>query len=341
MSSVNEIAFGTSLAAVSKGSSIRVYALDVNGGIREIKYEGKWSGGTSSNVLAKGRIGSPLAAASLGLDHIRIYYLDADCNIQEKCWDGKGWYDGSLGDAGFKVAPYSGGLSVIYLDGKSDVIRVYGQVEDEKIQEFKCNVTVPASRDLVTSLDDGGKGWQKGHTFDKALPGSSIAATTWSSTLTHIRPFMALELVPLFHCANNSSIAVYAEANFQLSVYYQTENLNITEVAWDGFSWNNSGFSIPDQPPRSAVAVTSWYKEYSVNIRLFYAAAACMFKEKEFSGGWFDGGFGEESVAGSCVAVIVADTLRTYVQVGNLTSGITEFAWSDGWVTSKDVLPPA
>ncbi|RDA88242.1 hypothetical protein CP532_0348 [Ophiocordyceps camponoti-leonardi (nom. inval.)] len=296
MSSVNEIAFRTSLAAVSKGSSIRVYALDVNGGVREIQYDGKWTGGTSSNVLAKGRIGSPLAAASLGVGHIRVYYVRPDFTVGENCWDSKSWYDGALGDAGFKVAPFSGGISAIYLDGKSDVIRVYGQLEDETIQEFKY---------------DGGKGWQKGHTFGKALPGSSIAATTWSSTLTHIR------------------------------VYYQDPDLNVTEMAWDGFSWNHGGFSIPDQPPRSALAVTSEYKDYSVNIRLFYAAAASMFKEKEFNGGWLDGSFQEESVAGSCVAVTVADTLRTYVQVGNFTSGITEFAWSDGWETSKDALPPA
>ncbi|RDA90057.1 hypothetical protein CP533_2383 [Ophiocordyceps camponoti-saundersi (nom. inval.)] len=296
MPSVNEIAFRAGLAAVNKDSSIRVYTLDVDGGVREIQYEGKWTGGTSSNVLAKARIGSPVAATSIGLDYIRVYYISSDCKVQEKCWDGKGWYDGSLGEAGFKVAPFSGGLSAIYLGGRNDVIRVYGQVENGTIEEFTY---------------DGGKGWQKGHSFGIALPGTAITATTWSSGSTHIR------------------------------VYYQDGDLNIKEKAWDGHNWAEGGFRLPFQPPRSALSAVSWYRDDSLNIRVYYAAAACMMREMAWDGGWNDGSFGEESVAGSCVTAIVADTLRTYVQIGNMTSGITEFSWKDGWVTTQEALPPA
>ncbi|KAG8423000.1 hypothetical protein J3459_009799 [Metarhizium acridum] len=84
---INDIAMRASVAAVSKGSSIRVYESDVFGGIREAMFEGKWTGGSRRNVIAKGKIGSPVAATSLGLDFIRVYYIGEDNKAREICYD--------------------------------------------------------------------------------------------------------------------------------------------------------------------------------------------------------------------------------------------------------------
>jgi hypothetical protein len=34
-----------------------------------------------------------------GSSHIRVYYGTADGRVKEKCWDGKGWYDGGFNQA--------------------------------------------------------------------------------------------------------------------------------------------------------------------------------------------------------------------------------------------------
>lgn len=92
MASVNEIAIRTSIAAVHNGSHLRVYETDIEGKIRETQYEGKWTGGTSSNVIGSGRIGTPVSATSLGLSNIRVYFIGADSKVHESCYDsGHSW----------------------------------------------------------------------------------------------------------------------------------------------------------------------------------------------------------------------------------------------------------
>jgi len=137
MSAINEISIRTAVAAVRKDSHIRVYQTAVDGGIREVQYDGSWTGGTSRNVIATGKIGTPVTATSQGLDHIRVYYIGTDNKLKEECFDvGKGWYNGSLSSAGFAVAPYSG-VAAVYL-GDSGLLRIYSQSPDNTIQEWCC-----------------------------------------------------------------------------------------------------------------------------------------------------------------------------------------------------------
>jgi hypothetical protein len=134
MAAVNEILFGASVAAVRKDNSLRVYESDVNGNIRECQYENEWTGGTSSNIIASGRINTPVAACNLGLETIRVYYVGHDCKAHEACYDeGRGWNNGGFG---FDVAPYTN-LAAIFLS-KTDTLRVYGQKADNSIQEWCC-----------------------------------------------------------------------------------------------------------------------------------------------------------------------------------------------------------
>ncbi|PHH92147.1 hypothetical protein CDD83_8715 [Cordyceps sp. RAO-2017] len=178
MSDIHEVDFVAircSVAAVNKGSSLRVYQTTVFGEVREAQYEGKWTGGRSSNVIATSKLDTPIAATSLGLDHIRVYYVGTDNKAREVCYDkGRSWYDGGFSKAGYKVAPYSQ-IAAVYLGGHS-ILRVYGQLPDNTIQEW-C-------------YDDDGKGWKVGANFGAVLPGSSIAATTWGGSPYHIRVYV-------------------------------------------------------------------------------------------------------------------------------------------------------
>ncbi len=137
MAAINDISIRTALAAVNQDSHLRIYETTVDGAIREVQFEGSWTGGTSSNVIATGKIGTPVAATSLGLDHIRVYYISADNKLGEAAFDtGKGWSSGGLTSSSIAVAPYSS-VSAVYLGGQN-ILRVYGQLPNNSIQEWCC-----------------------------------------------------------------------------------------------------------------------------------------------------------------------------------------------------------
>jgi len=140
--SINEISIRTALAAVRKDSSIRVYMTAVDGGVREVQYDETWTGGTSGNVIANGKIGTPVAATNQGFDRIRVYYITPENTLGESCWDNQGWYTGDLQTKNkFAVAPYSG-VSAVFIGkvkkGPVPVVRVYAQLADNTLQEFCC-----------------------------------------------------------------------------------------------------------------------------------------------------------------------------------------------------------
>ena len=64
------ICTGTAIAAVNNTNHLRVYTQDVFGNIRESVYESGWANGTINNVIAQGKIGSPLAATSKALNEV-------------------------------------------------------------------------------------------------------------------------------------------------------------------------------------------------------------------------------------------------------------------------------
>jgi hypothetical protein len=57
---------------VNSTSHLRVYTTDVFGNIRESLYENGWANGTINNVIAQGKIGSPIAATSKELNEVRL-----------------------------------------------------------------------------------------------------------------------------------------------------------------------------------------------------------------------------------------------------------------------------
>ena len=64
MSSPTELLPGTGIAATSwKDASyhLRVYTQDIQGGIRESRWDGNWSGGTANDVIARAKPHSPIA----------------------------------------------------------------------------------------------------------------------------------------------------------------------------------------------------------------------------------------------------------------------------------------
>lgn len=129
----SQILYPTSLAAVRRDSSLRVYETGLDGSVREAQYEGKWTGGTSNNIIGHGKIGTPVAATNLAFNKIRVYYMGTDNKLKEACWDGSGWYTGGFS---YEVAAYST-VSAIFLGGKV-IIRVYGQLPNNTIQEWCC-----------------------------------------------------------------------------------------------------------------------------------------------------------------------------------------------------------
>jgi hypothetical protein len=162
MSSVDQIAIRTPLAAVANGNHIRLYQLDVNGGVREAQYEGSWGGGQASNTIGTVRLNSPLSATNIGFSQIRVYGIDNDDTIKELAYDaGRGWHLGGLGGK-FKVAPYSS-VAAVFVHEK---LHVYAQLPNNTIQEYRWS----------------GSSWGEADNLGEALPGTSITATAWGAS---------------------------------------------------------------------------------------------------------------------------------------------------------------
>lgn len=161
MAPIDEIAIRTPLAAVANGNHIRLYQLDVNGGVREAQYEGSWGGGQVRNTIGTVRLNSPLSATNIGFSQIRVYGIDNDDTVKEFAYGaGRGWYLGALGGK-FRVAPYSSVAAVFV----SEKIHVYAQLPDNTIQEYRWN----------------GTSWHEADNLGQALPGTSITAAAWGS----------------------------------------------------------------------------------------------------------------------------------------------------------------
>jgi len=261
MSAVNEIIIRSAVAAVNKDAHIRVYETDVNGSIREAQYEGSWTGGTSNNIVATGKIGTPVAATSLGLDHIRVYYIGTDNKLKEGTYDsGKGWSNGGLSQAGFAVAPYSN-VAAVYLGGESR-LRVYGQTSDNTIQEWV--------------YDNNSNGWTVGSNLGPALPGTQIAATSWGTSPVHIRVYAQDSNLNIFEKAwdgnwytgglsfsnpvTRASLGVTSwgdsGSSLGIRVYYAAPGDVIKEKGWDGNSgWYDGGFSQASIPGSNVCAI--------------------------------------------------------------------------------------
>ncbi|PHH60466.1 hypothetical protein CDD81_1641 [Ophiocordyceps australis] len=282
----NDILFAGAIAAIEHDSDALVFVNDVFGDVRELRKDG-------TDNIANGKIGTPISALKWGSSGARVYYLDAHNNVREVCQDGKGWYDGNLSQGKHIAAPYSSISSVTIFEHE---IRVYAQLPNNTIQEFMWHNSK----------------WAEGTNLGHALPGTSIAATSW--------------------------------ANKHIRVYFQDGDLNVIEKAWDEGGWYTGNLRFSSNVTRVNLGVTSWGDGKNLGIRLYYATSDNTLKEKAWDGGggWYDGGFKHECVPGSRVAATPSPKLRVYFQSGAMKSAaLTEMVWSNGWHASKDSLPRA
>jgi hypothetical protein len=260
MAAINDILIRTALAAVRKDSHLRVYQTAVDGGIREVQYEGKWMGGEARNVIATGKIGTPVAATSIGFQHIRVYYVTPDNHLGEAAYDsGSGWYNGNLSSQKFAVAPYSS-VAAIFLGGQT-ILRVYGQLHDNTIQEW---------------VYGGGSGWTVGSNLGPALPGTQIAATTWGNDPFHLRVYAQDANLNVFektwdghgwHTGGLSfptkipraalGVTSWGEGgSLGIRLYYGAPGNVVKEKAWDGSGgWYDGGFEEECIPASNVAAI--------------------------------------------------------------------------------------
>jgi chorismate synthase len=70
VAAVNQVEFGTAIAAVNNSSHLRVYFQAIYAGVRESTYEGGWGGGLSALSTITAKFPTPLAATSKGLTNV-------------------------------------------------------------------------------------------------------------------------------------------------------------------------------------------------------------------------------------------------------------------------------
>jgi Fungal fucose-specific lectin len=96
-----------------------------------------------------------LSYLTSGTIQIRVYYVNSSSVMSELYWDpaksgkphpsgkpgsGSGWFDGSLNNANFQVAPYSN-LSAFMVNDSTNQLQVnlYAQMANNTIQEYQLN----------------------------------------------------------------------------------------------------------------------------------------------------------------------------------------------------------
>ncbi|KAL2064027.1 hypothetical protein VTL71DRAFT_4521 [Oculimacula yallundae] len=312
MSNASVIANRTAIAAVSdKGGVLRVYYIDIYGGIRETGYNGSgnsWWGG--DKAIGTGKIGSPIAvAASPGLKNIRLYYISTDFKLSELCYDAdnssKGWFAGDLGSKKYEIAPYSQ-IAASYLSTDQLKIRVYVQAPDNSIQEYS---------------NDGS--WYKDQNLGTALPGSSISFISYGGNKTSLRVYYQTPSLDIIEKAHEDD-GKWTTGEF--SVKSAVPSAAISATVWT-ISSGGTG------------------------IRVYYTGANDQVLEKANDGSWYDGAFKQSSIPGSQIGSLSwyasstkAPEIRVYIQAGVQGTGITEWKYQGGlgaWNIGTKALPPA
>ncbi|KAF7586025.1 hypothetical protein BBP40_009658 [Aspergillus hancockii] len=200
----------TGVAAVNSTNHLRFYFQDTHGHIRESFYEGKCANGTDKNVVADAKLGSPIAATSKELNH-------------------------------YPVAPYSRLLAVFLAGTNALHLRIYAQKSNNTIQEYMWN-----DLKVIQRAYEPHPGWYKKlhPIFDKTLPGTAIAATSFGVTSNGIF----------------------------LQIYFVNFDNTIWQVCWDHGKeyWDKS--TITPVIQGSEVAVISWgsFPTGGPDLRLYF-----------------------------------------------------------------------
>ncbi|EEQ31893.1 fucose-specific lectin [Microsporum canis CBS 113480] len=276
-------------AAVNSVNLLRIYSQDILGGIREARFEGYWSGGLLNDTIAKAKTNSSIAAAS---DDLEL----------------GGWYTGSLNHYQFRVASHSR-LAAVFVPGiRRPSLRVYAQLPDNSVQEFGYDV---------------GRGWERLDNFGPALPGTAIAALTYTTGLRRS----------------------------DIRVYFQATNRHVVERIYDSRSWSDGGIVVRTAKPRTPLAATSFLMVPGnpQSVRVYYGTEDNRILEKGTEGGlyWYDGAFEHSVIPGSQVATVDWGNggdfnIRVYIQDGAFKNGISEWAWFRRlWRRGVIAIPPA
>ncbi|EGD95354.1 hypothetical protein TESG_02840 [Trichophyton tonsurans CBS 112818] len=300
---------GTGIAAVNSVNLLRIYSQDTSGGIREARFEGYWSGGLANDTIAKARANSSIAAASDDLELIRVYYLLPNNTLGEAASDSQSrWYTGSLNHYNFQVASHSRLAAVFVPSTQPPRLRIYAQLGDNTIQEFGYDV---------------GRGWQHLANFGPALPGTGIAALTYTTGLRRSTT----------------------------RVYFQTTDRHVVERVYDNESWSDGGIVVRTAKPHTPLAATSFLLTPGnpQSIRVYYGTEDNRILEKGTEGGtyWYDGAFEHSAIPGSQVAAVDwgnggVFNIRLYIQDGAFKNGISEWAWfRRSWRRGILAIPPA
>ncbi|KAF8244874.1 fucose-specific lectin [Wilcoxina mikolae CBS 423.85] len=273
MSSEGEILPGSSIAAVYMRSGLRVYFQDVDGYVRESRWETiTWQGGSYKDILFRAKIGTPLAATSWSDSKIRIYYLDRGGNLQEHCWDGGEWYNGNFGSTPKLMHCPHTRLAVTSYNNDGLYIRVYYQTTTGTIQEH-CY--------------DSDLGWYTGAPFPVALPESSIAVVAeplrvyFQDCDGWVREYICndgpgwREGSLTFEVPHRTPLVAVSWTGchgFQMRLHYRSFSNHIVEVCFWGDTWqqptirivpcmSNSQFAVAQVPDGADKASRIYYQK--------------------------------------------------------------------------------
>ncbi|KAH2176134.1 hypothetical protein KXW37_008917 [Aspergillus fumigatus] len=265
------------------------------------------------NVIGNAKLGSPVAATSKELKHIRVYTLTEGNTLQEFAYDsGTGWYNGGLGGAKFQVAPYSR-IAAVFLAGTDALqLRIYAQKPDNTIQEYMWN----------------GDGWKEGTNLGGALPGTGIGATSFRYT-----------------DYNGPSIRIW----FQTDDLKLVQRAYDPHKGW----YPDLVTIFDRAPPRTAIAATSFGAgNSSIYMRIYFVNSDNTIWQVcwDHGKGYHDKGTITPVIQGSEVAIISwgsfannGPDLRLYFQNGTYISAVSEWVWNraHGSQLGNSALPPA
>jgi len=279
----------TSWTDANKNIHIRVYTQDLNGGIRESRWDGKWTGGTAQDVIGQAKPTTSLAALSWDNgNQIRVYYLTPENIVGERVWSagGSGWVGGALNAFKAQASP----VSRIAVIGRNvgAIINIYFQKPDNVIQEVRYS-----------------DHWFTGSTLSKALVGTGLAAFVWNNAagaVEGIRVYFQLPNSVLAEDGINvgsgwiregftsitapagTDLAVISwSATPQIRLYLISQSGELREYAYSG-SWNG-GITLPASTvPASNVAATTWGS--ITDIRVYRQANDNQILEEVWHSGW-------------------------------------------------------
>ncbi|KAF8457851.1 fucose-specific lectin [Kalaharituber pfeilii] len=275
----------TAIATIAFGNEHRkLYFQDNDGWVRELCWEGNWTGDNTGSRLFKAKQNTPLAAIICGSSptQIHVYYVDENDILQEYCCEMSYWFCGVLGKSNVKVSPnsklgactWNGYPRVYYQQAGSTTLREYGWDGKGWFQgmAFKVDDAIDGSS-IAAVAPRGGAGvrvyyqspdwwirefcwdgqWVRGHVLAQAPSGSAIGAVTWGS-------------------------------DPQIRVYFQAFRGGIVENVFSG-GWNSPRL-ITDAFPDTNLSVCSWG---SIHIRIYYQKNPRTIQEYCWDAEWTSG----------------------------------------------------